>query len=129
MEAKQGLLLFCHGARDPDWARPFEAVAAAVRAARPALAVELGFLEFMTPDLAGAAEGLVAAGCSEVGVVPLFLGAGGHVRRDVPALLETLRERHAGVTWTLHAPIGEHASVVAAMAAASLALLPPGARE
>jgi sirohydrochlorin ferrochelatase len=28
----QGLILFAHGARDPRWAAPFEAVAARVRA-------------------------------------------------------------------------------------------------
>ncbi|MBV8380732.1 MAG: CbiX/SirB N-terminal domain-containing protein [Paucibacter sp.] len=122
----QGLLLFCHGARDPEWARPFEAVAAGIKAARPALPLELAFLEFMAPDLPTAAARLVAAGCDEVHIVPLFLGTGGHVRRDVPALIETLRAHHPPtVRWQLHAPIGEHAAVVQAMATASLGLLPP----
>ena len=122
---KQGLLLFGHGARDPEWARPFEAVAASIRAVRPSLPVELAFLEFMTPDLPTAAARLIAAGCNELHIVPLFLGTGGHVRRDVPALVETLRAAHsASVRWQLHAPIGEHAAVVQALAAASLATLP-----
>jgi sirohydrochlorin cobaltochelatase len=30
-----GLILFAHGARDPRWAAPFEAVAARIRAQRP----------------------------------------------------------------------------------------------
>jgi sirohydrochlorin cobaltochelatase len=46
-----GLILFAHGARDPRWATPFEAVAAAVRAARPGLPVRLAFLAFMSPTL------------------------------------------------------------------------------
>jgi len=128
----QGLLLFCHGARDPEWARPFEAVAAGIRAAQPGLLLELAFLEFMTPELATAAARLVAAGCDDIHMVPLFLGAGGHVRRDVPALLQTLRAEHGpAVRWHLHAPIGEQAAVVQAMVATSLALLPnaPGAPE
>lgn len=128
----QGLLLFCHGARDPEWARPFEAVAAGIRAAQPALLVELAFLEFMTPELPTAAARLVAAGCDDIHIVPLFLGAGGHVRRDVPVLLETLRATHSpSVRWQLHAPIGEQAAVVQAMITTSLSLLPtaPGASE
>jgi hypothetical protein len=32
--AANGLLLFAHGARDPLWARPFQAVAARCRSAR-----------------------------------------------------------------------------------------------
>ena len=46
-----GLLLFAHGARDPNWARPFQAVADRCRAARGEGRVALAFLEFMTPDL------------------------------------------------------------------------------
>jgi len=75
-----GLLLFAHGARDPQWARPFEAVAACCRAQRGDARVALAFLEFMAPNLVTAGNTLVAAGCTAVDVVPLFLGAGGHVR-------------------------------------------------
>ncbi len=87
----QGLLLFGHGARDAAWADPFRAVAAHIRVAHPSLDIELGFLEIMTPDLQSAADALVARGCRQVRVVPLFLGTGGHVRRDLPLLLERLR--------------------------------------
>jgi sirohydrochlorin cobaltochelatase len=114
-----GLLLFAHGARDPRWADPFEAVAARVRERRPGAEVRLAFLEFMAPDIATAAHAMVAAGCTAIEVVPLFLGAGGHVRKDLPALLETLRARHAGVCFTLHPAIGESALVVDAMAQAA----------
>jgi hypothetical protein len=60
----QGLILFAHGARDPRWAEPFEAVAARVAAQRPGVAVRLAFLELMTPDLPQAGAELVAAGCT-----------------------------------------------------------------
>ena len=57
-----GLVLFAHGARDPQWREPFERLAGKVRAARPDLAVSLAFLELMTPDLATATDALVAQG-------------------------------------------------------------------
>lgn len=123
-DAVAGLLLFAHGARDPRWAEPFEAVASRVRAARPGVTVRLAFLEFMAPDLGTAAAALVAEGCTTVEVLPLFLGAGGHVRKDLPALLETLRARHAGVEFRLHPAVGELPSVIDAMAAAAAGLLP-----
>ncbi|QPF73487.1 cobalamin biosynthesis protein CbiX [Roseateles sp. DAIF2] len=117
-----GLLLFAHGARDPAWARPFEAIAARIRAARPALPLALAYLELMQPDIESAAAQLVEAGCSRIHIVPMFLGASGHVRRDVPPLVERLRARH-GLEWQLHPAIGEQAAVIQAMADTSLQFL------
>jgi len=119
---KRGLLLFAHGARDPNWALPFEAVAEIVREQRPEMPVQLAFLEFMSPSLQEAGERLAALGCAQVAVVPLFLGAGGHVRKDLPALLADLSRAYADVTWNLQPAIGEIDSVVFAMAQAALAL-------
>lgn len=120
----EGLLLFAHGARDPAWARPFEAIAARIAAARPELPLALAYLELMQPDIASAADSLLARGCTRIHIVPMFLGASGHVRRDVPPLVEALRARHGG-EWLLHPAIGEQEAVSAAMAAASLALITP----
>jgi sirohydrochlorin cobaltochelatase len=117
---KHGILLFAHGARDPRWAAPFEEVARRVAAARPRAAVALGFLEFMDPDLRGAGATLAGAGCGRVDVVPLFLGAGGHVRKDVPALLADLAAAHPQVAWRLRPAIGGTEAVIDAMARAAL---------
>ena len=119
----RGLLLFAHGARDSRWAIPFEDVAARVRVRSPGVPVELAFLEFMAPGLVEAGQRLAAAGCTQVEVVPLFLGAGGHVRRDVPELLGRLEQAHPAVRWNLHVAVGELDSVVEAMAQAAVALL------
>jgi sirohydrochlorin cobaltochelatase len=116
----QALVLFAHGARDPRWAEPFEAVAARIRAAQPALPVALAFLELMTPSLDAAVAGLVAEGATRIDVVPLFLGTGGHLRQDLPPLVEALAAAHPGVAIRLHAAIGEHAAVSEAMARAAL---------
>ncbi|WP_395700842.1 sirohydrochlorin chelatase [Aquabacterium sp.] len=116
-----GLLLFAHGARDPQWARPFEAVAAQCRARAPGRPVQLAFLEFMSPGLVAAGAQLAAAGCRRVDVLPLFLGAGGHVRKDIPALMAQLMAEHPQVQWTLHPAVGEAAAVIDAMAQVALA--------
>jgi len=122
-----GLILFAHGARDPRWATPFEAVAARVRQARPGALVRLAYLEFMAPTLPEAGAELAAAGCTRVVVLPLFLGAGGHVRRDLPLLLEALCAAHPAVNFTLHAAVGEVDSVVDAMAQVGAQALGSGA--
>lgn len=120
----RGLLLFAHGARDPRWAQPFDAVAQRILVASPDLAVALAFLEFMQPTIIDAGQALVARGCTRIEVVPLFLGAGGHVRKDLPELLERLRAAHAGVEWLLRTAIGEETSVIEAMALAALRMPP-----
>jgi len=117
---EHGLLLFAHGARDPAWALPFEAVARRCRDERPAQPVVLAFLEFMTPSLSEAGDALAAQGCSRVSVVPLFLGAGGHVRKDLPALLAALSARHPQVAWRLQPAVGESPTLVDAMAQIAL---------
>jgi sirohydrochlorin cobaltochelatase len=120
-EQTRGLLLFAHGARDPQWARPFEAVAERCRAVRGRDRVALAFLEFMAPDLVAAGDALVAAGCGAVDVVPLFLGAGGHVRKDIPVLMAKLQASHPAVTFALRPTVGEAPALIDAMAAIALA--------
>ena len=118
----RGLILFAHGARDPRWAAPFEAVAARVRRQRPALQLRLAFLELMSPTLPEAGAELCAAGCRHIDVLPMFLGTGGHLRKDLPPMIEQLREAHPDVRWVLHTAIGEMDTVAQAMAAAAVAL-------
>ena len=120
---KRGLLLFAHGARDPNWARPFEQVAARIGRQAPRVAVQLAYLEFMQPDLFTAGQRLAEAGCAAVDVVPLFLGAGGHVRKDLPELLERLALQFPQVRWSLRPAIGEAERVIDAMAQAALATM------
>jgi sirohydrochlorin cobaltochelatase len=114
---KQALILFAHGARDPGWARPFEAVRARVHAHSPEREALLAFLEFMQPDLAQAVAAQVARGFGSIRIVPLFLGPGGHLRHELPRLVEAARQAHPGVTIEVTAPAGEDPRVIEALAA------------
>ena len=116
-----GLILFAHGARDPRWAEPFLAIAERIRLADPARPVELAFLELMEPDLVTAARRLAAGGATRIDVVPLFLGMGGHLRNDLPPLIETVRAELPAVELRLHPAIGENDAVIAVIASAALA--------
>ena len=123
--SRAGLILFAHGARDPRWAQPFEAVAQRVRQRHANARVRLAYLEFMSPSLAEAAAALVVEGCSRIDVLPLFLGAGGHLRKDLPLLMDALRVAHPTTAFSVHAAVGEIDSVIAAMADAAATLLRP----
>jgi sirohydrochlorin cobaltochelatase len=120
---KRGLLLIAHGARDARWAEPFEDMTRRVRAAAPELSVQLAFLEMMHPDLREAGAQLAGIGCTQVEVLPLFLGAGGHVRNDLPRWVDELGAAHPQVRWTLCCAVGELDAVIEAMAQAALALV------
>ncbi|MFN4266782.1 MAG: sirohydrochlorin chelatase [Aquabacterium sp.] len=120
--SKTGILLFAHGARDPAWARPFEAVRDQLRTQEPSTPIELAFLEFMAPDILTAGHSLASQGCQVITVVPLFLGAGGHVRKDLPALLQQLGEQHPQVSWQLSPAVGETELLINALAQTALAL-------
>jgi sirohydrochlorin cobaltochelatase len=119
---KRALVLFAHGARDPRWSAPFDAIAAAVRQRAPELEVRLAFLELMQPDLGSAADALAAQGVTQIDVLPLFLGTGGHLRRDLPPLVDAIAARHPQLTIRLHGAAGEAPAVVAALADHALAL-------
>lgn len=116
MNASKGILLFGHGARNPEWARPFQRIREAIRAREPGLPVEPGFLELMQPDFAQGIAALVAQGAREIVVVPVFIAGGLHVGKELPALAAAAMERHAGVDIHLAPPLGEAETVLAAIA-------------
>lgn len=111
-----GLILFGHGARDPQWSQPMRRVARLIGQAHPALPVELAFLEFLAPTLAQAIDSL-AGSCCRIVVVPMFIAQAGHLKRDVPILLDQARSLHPQLSIDLAAPVGESEGVLAAIAA------------
>ncbi|BEU22305.1 MULTISPECIES: CbiX/SirB N-terminal domain-containing protein [Paraburkholderia] len=113
-----GVVLFAHGARDPRWAEPFERLRARLLELRGAAAgpVSLAFLELMTPGLPEAVAAQVAAGASVVTVVPVFFGQGGHVRRDLPVILDQCRSANPSAEIRCATAVGEDAEVIEAMA-------------
>ena len=113
--SKSALVLFAHGSRDPEWARPFTAVQHRVAARKPDVAVELAFLELMKPTLPEAADRLVESGCTRITIAPLFMAQGAHLKRDLAALMTDIRARHGDVELTLLPALGEVDSVIDAM--------------
>ncbi len=111
---KQALILFAHGSRDAHWAQPFEALRAQLA---PHYEVELAFLEFMSPTLEQAVARLAGRGARRVRVVPVFLGQGAHLKRDLPALAAAAGARHPGLEISLEPAIGERPEIIAALAA------------
>ena len=84
--------------------------------------MRLAFLELMAPDLPTVADAMVADGITRIDILPLFLGTGGHLRRDLPPLVDDIQARHPSVSIKLHAAAGEAPALIAAMADHAIAL-------
>ena len=112
----RGIVLFAHGARDPEWARPFEAIRERVRAKRPEYRIELAFLELMSPSLEEAIDALVAEGVPCVTVFPLFMAQGGHLKHDLPRILDDIRARHPRIPIALESALGDTPGILDAIA-------------
>jgi sirohydrochlorin cobaltochelatase len=120
--AKPALILFAHGARDPQWAAPFVRLRDLTQLRAPDARVTLAYLELMAPTLPQQAAELVQAGCTRITVVPVFLGQGGHVKRDLPLMMEELKARYPGVELKVALAVGEDAQVQDAIAGYCAAL-------
>src|SRR6218665_251984 len=105
------IVLLSHGSRDPLWRAPVEAVAARIAAQKPGRQVRCAYLDLCAPSLAAAAGQLVARGATQVTVVPRFLGAGRHVREDLPLLVQQLRGAHPDVQFEMKVALGADARV------------------
>ena len=116
MTTRSAIILFAHGARDPEWAEPFRRIAARLRKARPKLPVQLAFLELMQPALAEAVAGMAAEGIARITLVPLFLAQGGHLKQDLPRLLDDIRRSYPGITIDVTEAIGDSEILTAAIA-------------
>ncbi len=127
MSQKEALVLFAHGARDPRWATPFKKLQAISQQQLPATQVELAFLELMEPRLPDTVDRLAAAGCERIRVVPVFLGQGGHVLRDLPPMIDELRSRHPQLQLSVADAVGENPAVLDAIAAYCVGSLSPSA--
>lgn len=111
------IILFAHGARDPQWAVPLQQLAEQVAAQRPNCRVALAFLELMTPSLADCIADMAQSGVADVLIVPAFISRGAHLRRDLPLLIDQLRVDHPTLSIRLSDALGEAAPVQTAMAA------------
>lgn len=115
-DVKSALILFGHGARDAEWALPFQKIRHAIVAKHPSLTVELAFLELMEPPLPDAIAGLVTGGHKRITIAPLFIAPGGHLKNDLPKILSAIRAEHPGIEITLLPALGEIDAVLAMIA-------------
>ncbi|MFF7032911.1 sirohydrochlorin chelatase [Streptomyces griseus] len=102
------LVAVAHGSRDPEALRTVLALLDRVRELRPGLDVRLGHIELNRPLLPDTLDGLRGA---DAVLVPLLLGRGHHVKRDLPATAAAA----PAVRTRIAAPLGPHPLLVEAL--------------
>ena len=97
MGGKTGIMVCGHGSRDTDAVREFEALARGVQDRLPEAEVEYGFLEFARPVIGDGLDALLRRGVTDILAVPGMLFAAGHVKNDIPSVLNDYQRRHGHV--------------------------------
>jgi sirohydrochlorin ferrochelatase len=101
------LLLIAHGSRHEPANDDIRHVAESLRARGHEIVVA-SFLELAEPSILAGGRACVAAGAQRVVLLPYFLSAGVHVRRDLSAARDELAREFPGVTFVLAEPLGRH---------------------
>ena len=105
---KTALLLIAHGSREPDANADLYHVVAEMLRRGPYAIVEPAFLELAEPNGAEAGRRCVEREAERVVILPYFLSAGVHVRRDLTDIRDRLASRFPQVEFTLAEPLGRH---------------------
>jgi sirohydrochlorin cobaltochelatase len=97
------VLLFSHGSPDPEWAMPLMRLQDILSAREPDKVVALAFLPPAAPAFEDVVSQLAAAGVRHITVAPVFLARGGHVKRDLPDMVNAAH----GIEFHILTTLGE----------------------
>jgi sirohydrochlorin ferrochelatase len=105
---KTALLLIAHGSRHADANADLDHIAGQLRERALTDFVATAFLELASPTIDEAAAECVGQGARRVVLVPYFLSAGIHVKRDLAEFQTRLGQRYPEVGFLLAEPMGKH---------------------
>ncbi len=105
---KTALLLIAHGSREPDANNDLHVLAEELRGMGEYAIVEASFLELAAPTIEAAGRRCVEQGAEQLILLPYFLAAGVHVKRDLQRYCNELEVQFANVEVRLAQPLGRH---------------------
>jgi len=106
------LLLIAHGSRHAEANADLDWLALELKKDGVYRTVVATFLELAAPTIEEGGKRCVEAGAKKVLLVPYFLSAGVHVRRDLEDHRCKLAAAHPGVSFSLAEPLGRHPLLV-----------------
>lgn len=111
---KTGIMVCGHGSRDIDATTEFQSVAAGIKARLPEYDIDSGFLEFATPIIRERLEALRDRGNTRIIAVPSMLLAAGHVKNDLPSVINTFAAQNPELEVTYARDLGLDMRIVRA---------------
>ncbi len=105
---RTAVLLIAHGSRQQAANDDLHELAGRLTVGGAYPIVEACFLELAEPDIPNGGERCVSRGATRVLMIPYFLSAGVHLRRDLTAARDELSRRHPDVAFLLGSPLGPH---------------------
>lgn len=109
---KTAVLLIAHGSRHAEANEDLRYFAARLRERGRYGVIESSFLELAEPDIETGGARCVELGALEVILLPFFLSAGLHVRRDLTEACARLAKRFPDVRFHLADPLGRHRALL-----------------
>ena len=101
------VILLAHGSRDEAWREGFEQLADSLAGSLGEGRVRPAYLQLAGPTLLDAVTAAAEEGFRQIAVLPLFIAAGGHVMRDVPAQVSSVQEQWNDLRITILPRVGE----------------------
>jgi sirohydrochlorin cobaltochelatase len=101
-----GIMVCGHGSRDVDAVTEFQSVANGIRDRLPQYDVDSGFLEFATPIIRERLDALRERGNKRIIAIPGMLFAAGHVKNDLPSVINTYGAQHPELEITYGRDLG-----------------------
>lgn len=106
--SRPAVLLIGHGTRLPAGVAEFRALANQLQEALPDRTCSAGFLELTEPSVPDALETLWEQGFRRVTALPALLMAAGHIKNDIPVIINAFQVEHPGLTIALGRDLGVH---------------------
>ena len=105
---RPALLLIAHGSRQAEANADLSRLADELRRTGQFAHVEPAYLELAEPGIDAGAANCVEHGVGRVILLPYFLSAGVHVRRDLTSARDRLAARYLDTAFLLAEPLGPH---------------------
>ena len=109
------LQLIAHGSRRAEANAELHFTANELQARGRYPVVQVSYLELAEPSIADGGAACVAAGATEVILLPFFLSPGKHVVDDLTAARDALGKQFPAVRFVLAEPLGRHPLILDAL--------------
>ena len=103
---KRSLLIVGHGSKSEDAVDVFNRIIDLAREISDYDFVEGAHMELAEPDVERVVHELNQRNTTEIIIAPYFLYEGMHIKRDIPAIIETLSREYPHIDFKLSKPIG-----------------------